>query len=120
MKIRTDYVSNSSSSSFMLVGRAFNDEQIKEAWIKLHPKDARKLDDEFDACEIADTIADKLNMTYYPGIDNYYGEHCIGLSYANMDLNETRAQFEKRIADKFNTMFETGNVYTIVDGGYNG
>ena len=114
MKIRTDFVSNSSSSSFMLIGACFNDEEIKNAWHKLHPKD----DKEHPAYHIADDLADKLGLSYMRGIDNYYGEYCIGLTYDKMDVNETKAQFEKRIADKLNTVFKVDNVYCMVDGGY--
>ena len=127
MKIRIDFVSNSSSSSFMLVGAYFNDEEIKNAWLKLHPKDSKKFNEDFEeydedyyTSDIADDLADELGLIYMRGIDNYFGEHCIGLTYGKMDANETKAQFEKRIVDKLNTAFEVDNVYCIVDGGYEG
>jgi hypothetical protein len=126
MKIRTDFVSNSSSSSFMLVGACFNDEEIKNAWLKLHPKDSEKFNedseeyDDYYTSDIVDNLADELGLIYERGIDNYYDEHCIGLTYDKMDANETRAQFEKRIMDKLNTVFKVGNVHCMVDGGYEG
>lgn len=127
MKIRTDFVSNSSSSSFMLIGAYFNDEEIKNAWIKLHPKDAEKYnedsekyDEDYCTGDIAYDLAAELGLRYERGIDNYYGKHCIGLTYHKMDANETKTQFEKRIIDKLNTAFDIGNVYCIVDGGYEG
>ena len=120
MKIRTDFVSNSSSSSFMLVGASFNNEEIKNAWLKLHPEDTKNYDEDYYGSDIADDLADELGLIYMCGIDNYYDEHCIGLTYGKMDANETRAQFEKRIADKLNTAFEVDKVYCMVDGGYEG
>jgi hypothetical protein len=121
MKIRTDFVSNSSSSSFMLIGASFNDEEIKNAWLKLHPKNSKKLEyEDYYTGDIADDLADKLGLICMRGIDNYCDEYCIGLTYDKMDANETKAQFEKRIVDKLNTAFDIGNVYCIVDGGYEG
>ena len=116
MKIRTDFVSNSSSSSFMLVGQSFDNKEIKNAWLKLHPEDAEDYDED---C-YADDIADELGLRCERGIDNYYDEYCIGLTYDKMDANETKAQFEKRIVDKLNTVFEVDKVYCMVDGGYEG
>lgn len=45
MKIRADFVSNSSSSSFMLVGCAFDNDEIASAWRKLH-EDKNGVDEE--------------------------------------------------------------------------
>lgn len=108
MKIRYDFVSNSSSSSFMLVGHAFNDEEIA----LIAEKNGIKSNYIYE-------LESKFNLTYHRGIDNYYDLHCFGLSYDDMKANETKTEFENRIAEMLKQMTRTDcKVETIVDGGY--
>lgn len=115
MKIRTDYVSNSSSSSFMIVGEAFSDEKIYDIGKTL----GFVTDDEdYDSYEIVEKIADKFGIQYERGIENYYDEWCLGLHYGDMGDSETKKEFEKRVSDKLSEV--TGyhvDVGELVDGG---
>lgn len=126
MKIRADFVSNSSSSSFMLVGHAFDDEELKSIWLKIYPEDESKFDemsenydDELDY-DIAYSFAEKLGLECCKGIYDYADMHVIGLPFEKMDDNETKKQFIERIEKSFPPEFGKVEVEAIVDGGYDG
>lgn len=118
MKIRSDYVSNSSSSSFMIVGEVFSEEKIYDIGKKL----GFVTDDDYETTwDIVEKIAEKFDIKYERGIENYYDEWCLGLHYSDMKDSETKKEFENRIAEKLKEL--TGkkcDVDELVDGGRDG
>ena len=103
MKIRTGFVSNSSSSSFCLLG-------INQCNIPTEK--------DIDFYEIETFLE-----TEY-GIDNYYDETIIGIDPSNIKENETIGEAKQRIVDEINKIYETdikqSDISWFVDGGYEG
>ena len=102
--------------SILGVSSDATDEEIKNAWLKLHPNDNNK----HQAYYIVDDLADELDLTYNRGIDNYYDHYILGLPYHAMKADETRAQFEERIRTCLNKAFTVDKIDAHVDGGYEG
>lgn len=103
MKIRTNYVSNSSSSSFCVVGIVMNDMNKIE--------------------ELEDKLTYRSELQLQSGIDNYYEEYIVGLDVTQMKDNETLFDFKKRVYDELKKYDIECNLEDIgfrIDGGYEG
>ena len=76
--------------------------------------------EDWDAWDIISALEGKFpDMEFNSGLDNYYDEWCIGMGYDKMREDETRKEFESRIAKTLSDMTgkDISKVECMVDGG---
>ena len=86
MKIRTGFVSNSSSSSFCIYGAKLSKELIKKI---------EETNKEFDCIW---EIFEHEKMFY--GVECNYSQVCVGLRYDKIGDDETGKEFKERVAKR--------------------
>lgn len=92
MKLRLGYVSNSSSSSFFIIGEEFERDDIVELM------DRHNKRDDYDPPEFVEECL--YEICGLEGAYDYEQEiGYIGLQFYRMDDDETKSQFFKRIAE---------------------
>lgn len=93
MKIRTGFVSNSSTSSFCIFGAAVSRSDFLEGIRRLvETGELKPLNDEWE-----DSVYDAAGLV---GLESYlmdWGDLYVGVSWYNIDDDETGRQFKERI-----------------------
>ena len=101
MKIRADFVSNSSSSSFVLWGVSFDTDNLVEKLRDAGLVPARPDDGEDHVNEDIEAFLDSREIPYDEYVFGYDDNFiAFGLSPACMKGNETLNEFKARIVDK--------------------
>lgn len=136
MKIRSSYVSNSSSTSFCIVGIvATNDEfdvdsKNLRATLVTYGCDEEQVN-KMDALEMINSLYYRFydskllgDISVKNGLENYSSDDVIvGLDIHSMRDDETLGQFKDRVYRQLKSIGFTGNLERIsihVDGGFNG
>ena len=84
MKVRTGWVSNSSSSSFCIYGTYIDEESVKEI----------AGNEDVDPYEFLEELFEdeKLSVHWPP-----YSDLCVGAEITDIGMDETKRQFQERI-----------------------
>ena len=117
MKVRTDYVSNSSTSSFVLIGDAFSERDFENSSF------FKTCLDNDDRLYCWENKCGELGLVVKRGLDDYYDEYVVGLRYADMKSDETKIAFHKRIEELLRKAFPEKNDIDVTlrsDAGYDG
>ena len=99
MIIRNGFVSNSSTSSFLIYGVCLDDSEIKDLLGVTSDEEGDEIDDVY---EVLDEKLPKGLEHYRPEYDDSY---YIGASWSNVGDDETGKQFKERVENDLKSVF---------------
>lgn len=124
MKIRQGFVSNSSSTSFIIYGFHFDDGPLES--MRTTYKEMYELsDDDMENCNGSDIFDSTIEDNLIDEIKCFYGEETnyIGISWGSIKDDETGKQFKDRIYNSIKKILpeiSIDELSTYEESGYNG
>lgn len=97
MKLKIDFVTNSSSTSFCGFGITFDENELKESLNHISLMLPKNTDDYDDFCNLLDEITIKHKLSWTRNYNTYYMGIEIGSADKNKTLNEIKNEVQKKI-----------------------
>ena len=108
MKVRSGFVSNSSTSSFLIYGAYLDTSKLEELLgiNQVEPSDSADSDEEVDRVEkdVYDILEEKCGEFDLELTDGTYGYY-IGASWDSVGDSETGKEFKQRVKDNLKKLF---------------
>jgi len=104
MKIRTDYVSNSSSSSFVLAGKTYSADEVVKAAKEIAPDEEKQYQEDGDMYQLLEAMADESGLQFETAGYDSIEDVCFGLDPNEMLDNETLKEFKSKVAEKLKSL----------------